>query len=162
MEMLIYIAVSSVVILAILGVFFALSRGRGQVEARGEVNSNLRFAIEKISQELKISSAIVTPASAGATSTALVATITGGNVTYCVIEGRLHREPAGGNCTGASETITYSSVSVENILFTRLENTNTVLPKTVVSIVINLDIKYNSASPEWQYSSSKQTAVSLR
>lgn len=160
-ELLVYIAILSIVSLTIAGIFIYITKGRGQSESRSEVSSNLRFAVEKITQDLRYASSVLTPASASATSTILIFNSGGSTFSYCVAEGFLRRQ-AGGSCDQNSETITSDSVTMSNLLFTRLENTNNVLGKTMVSIKISLTASYNSTSPEWEHTETKITTISLR
>lgn len=164
-ELLIYIALVSV-ISAVLGqMFMVINRGRASITSRSAVDSNLRFAIEKIEQDLRAASAITTPAGAGATSTTMVLVEGANIVSYEVSsDGYLQRRFNG----GAPENITDTSVAVNTstfpILFTRLENNNPVfLPaKTGLAIQVVLNIRYRSQSPEWQFAQTKRTTVLLR
>lgn len=161
-ELLIYISLISVISLVISTAFITFSRGRGQVEAKGEVNSNLNFAIEKISQDLRLASAVTTPLTAGSTSSGtLVATVSGSTITYCIVSNQLRRQAGAGSCDSNSPTITSPNVIISAANFTRLENTNSVLSKTMVSIEADLQASYNSTSPDWQYSEQKETTVIL-
>ena len=158
LELLIYVAILAVLMVGIASAFISFNRGRGQVEARSEVNSNLQFAIEKISHDLKFASSVTTPAAAGASSNTLVLVLDGSNITYNVSSGQLKRQVN----SETPETITSDKVTVATPTFTRLENTNTVLPKTVISIETNISVTYNSESPDYQYSESKKTTTALR
>lgn len=161
LELLIYIAILAMMMTVIVGIFVSLNKGRGMLEARNEINSNIRFAFEKISQDLRFADSVSTPSSAGATSTSLVVNVSGSAVTYCVVDGKLKRQ-VGSSCVVGSESITSDIVTVKNYVFKRIENTNAFFSKTVVSIEINLTMDYNSSSPDWQYSGSKKTTISLR
>lgn len=158
-ELLLYLAILSIVVLIISGSIIAINKGRGTVESRSEVNASLRFAFEKINQDIRASTAVSTPASAGATSTTLTATVSSTAITYCVASNQLRRQ-AGGVCSASSEAVTADTVIISGSLFTRVENTNTVLSKTVVSIVAQLTASYNSTSPEWQYNETKTSTMS--
>ncbi len=162
LEFLIYIAVLSVVAMVVASMFLSINRGRGQVETVNEVNSNLRFAAEKISQDLRLASSVSIPALAGATSTTITATVSGSGLTYCVSGGKLRRQVGAGACNDSSEAITNDSVIVDSLVSTRLENTNPILAKTVVSVEVDISVSYNSASPDKQYSGRKKTTISLR
>jgi type II secretory pathway pseudopilin PulG len=63
-------------------------------------------------------------------------------------------------CNG--DAITDNTVLINNSVFTRLENTNTLLGKTAVSIKIDMSIGYNATGPENQYSEEEITTVALR
>lgn len=158
LELLIYIAILASVLLVISQTFIYLNRGRGQAEARSEVNSNLRFAVEKIASDIRASSSITTPANASSTSSTLVMTVSGQTITYDVSAGQLRRQ------AGAStpEPITTTNVTIATPTFLRLENTNTVLSRTAVSIEVDISASYNSSSPDSQYSERKKTTASLR
>jgi type II secretory pathway pseudopilin PulG len=145
LEILIYIAVIAVVTTAIGGVFLSVAGGQARADAMAEINSNLRFALDKINQDISAASAITTPASAGNTSATLALTSGANQITYCAVNSQLHRG-TGGICDGNSEKITSGQVKVDNLSFTRLENINDVLPKTAVSIQTVLTIGYNGAN----------------
>ena len=63
-------------------------------------------------------------------------------------------------CQG--DAITDNTVLVNSSVFTRLENTNTLLGKTAVSIMIDLSLNFNGTGPEDQYSEEEITTVALR
>lgn len=161
LELLIYLAILSAVMSVLAGMFFSINKGQGQAEAMSEVNGNLRFAIEKLSQDLRSASSVSAPAIANATSTTMTAVISGSDVIYCVSDGKLRRQ-AGGVCDISSEPITDNSVIVNSLIFTRMENTNQILSKTAVTIAIDITIGYDSASPDKQYTGRKKTTISLR
>lgn len=161
LELLIYVAILSVVTLSVAGIFVYINKGRGQTESKAEVNSNLRFAIEKISQDLRYATSVTTPANPSSTSTSLILNSGGSTITYCIAIGFLRRQ-VGGACDQNSESITSDSVIMSDALFTRLENINNIFNKTIVSIRINITAAYNSSSPDYEYSETKNTTVSLR
>ncbi|OGY99096.1 MAG: hypothetical protein A2945_05250 [Candidatus Liptonbacteria bacterium RIFCSPLOWO2_01_FULL_52_25] len=161
LELLIYMALLSVVMLAVGGIFVGINVGRGKSEAYAEVNSNLRFAIQQISNDLRAATSVTTPSAAGTSSSTLTMSASG-TVIYCVVSSTLRRQTGGGACAASSDAITASTVLVTTSTFTRLENTNAVLNKTAVSIKIDLVMSYNATAPEQQYSEEKITTVALR
>lgn len=158
LELLIYVAVLSIVMLMIASTFIALTRGSSQSEIRSEVNSNLRFAFEKIGQDIRAASSVSTPASAGATSTTLVLVVSSATTTYDVSSGQLRRQVG----TSTPEVLSSGAVTVSTPAFTRLENTNTVLGKTMVSVEVDMTIQNSGTSPEKTFSERKRTTASLR
>lgn len=160
MELLIYIAILSVFMVVISDAFLSLSRGKGQSESRSIVNSSLRFATEKISQDLRQASSITEPF-LGTPSTSLIMTVSGSTVTYCISSVKLRRQ-VNGICDDSSEAVTSDKVAVTGITFTRLENTNAFLSETAVSITANISARYDSTNPDLQYSANKNITVSLR
>ncbi len=162
LELLLYISLVSVVTLVISTTFLSFNRGRGQVESKGEVNSAMNFALEKVSQDLRSGSAVTTPFLAGETADdSLVVTVGSDTITYCLNDGQLRREVGAGSCGASSASLTSPAVYISSIDFTRVENTNATLGTTMVSIIIKIDAVYDSVSPDWQYSASKETAVTL-
>lgn len=140
--------------------FLSLSRGKGQSEARSIVNSSLRFTTEKISQDLRQASSVTEPF-LGTPSDNLVMTVSGSTITYCISSAKLRRQ-INGICDDLSEVVTSDNVVATGITFTRLENTNAVLSETAISITANVSVRYNSSSPDLQYSANKNITVSLR
>lgn len=162
LELLIYISLISIISLVLAQLFVSISRGGASAEAQSEVNSNLRFAVDKIAQDVRSASSVSVPASAGASGSTLTLSVSGSNVAYCVVGGALRRESSGGACGASSPAITADSVVADSVLFTRLENTNTVSSKTIITIEINLTMSYNSSVPEYQHSTTKKATVALR
>lgn len=161
LELLLYIAVLSIVMTMLVGVFFSINRSRGRVEAQSEVNSSLRFAVERIGQDIKSSSQISTPVAAGNTSNNLVINNDGPTIEYCINANMLRRQESG-TCDGNSPTITSDKVKIESLSFSRIENSNANFNKKIVSLEVNISASYNSMSPDWQYSASKKTTISQK
>lgn len=154
-ELLIYIAVLSAIVVVISNILISLSRSNGQSQARSEVNSSIRFANELLRQDIKNASIITTPAS-GTSSSSLNLTRNGVVISYDVLNGVLRRTK-----DGVLSSVTNSNISVDNLNFTRIENTNTEFSKTNISIKVNMTFRYNSTSPDWVYSTSLENTVSL-
>lgn len=160
-ELIIYIALLSTLSLAVASAFLSFNRGRGQVTARSEVNTNLRFAIEKITQDLNGASAVLVPSTPGLATSTLSITTGGVNVVYCVISAQLRRS-TGGVCNASSEVVTSGVVTVATSTFTRMENTNTVLNQTIAGIIIDIGIRYNGTNPDMRYNAEMRSTVNLR
>lgn len=161
LELLIYIAILSILMVTISQVFIALTRGRGQAEARSEVNSAVRFATERIKQDIKRVSAISSPI-LGTPSASLRATTTPNTmVLYDVLGGALRRTEGTGTAT-TTTNVTGDVILVDTPLFTRLENYNTVLQATTTAIRVEMVFRYNSISSDWSYQDTLSTTVTLR
>ena len=91
LELLIYMALIAIIMVAIIGIFTAVNGGRGRNEVQSAVNSNLRFAVEKIEDDLRAATSISTPVPAGISSNILQMTTASGTVIYCVSSGTLWR-----------------------------------------------------------------------
>lgn len=169
LELLIYIALLSVIMVVITTSFLSITKGRGKAEAQAEVHAALRFAIERLTRDIKEATAVTTPsctpscaADANATASTLVMTVGGQTVTYDVAAGELRRKEG----SGLPQSITASTtVFVSQALFSRLENANLVpsaLSATTTSIRVGLSARYNSSSPDYTHSVSATTTVTLR
>lgn len=156
LELLLYIAILSGLMVVVSDAFISLSKGRGQAEARSEVNSAIRFATERIKQDIKNASAISTPI-LGTPASTLSLTVSGLPVVYDMLGGVLRRTE-----DGAMASTTGSFVSVESPVFTRLENYNSVLNATTTAIQTEMTFRYNSASTDWVYTDTMRTSVTLR
>lgn len=156
LELLLYIAILSILVVLITNTFITLSRGTGQSQARSEVDAAIRFASELIKQDIKNASTITTPATGG-TSTTLSLVRGGVAIVYDVSAGALRRKE------GAATPVNVTSpvILVGTPTFTRLENTNTVFSTTTVSLKVMFNFSYNSTSPDWSYTTSLQTSTDL-
>lgn len=157
LELLIYIAILSGLMVVVSDAFLSLSRGRGQAQARSEVNAAIRFAAEKIRQDMKGATAVVTPILGTASST-LNVTVSGVAVVYDVSAGQLRRKEG----AGAYVAVTGSNIIAGAPTFTRLENRNLNLGATTTAIQVTMAMSYNSSSTDWIYSDSLRTTVTLR
>ena len=157
LELLIYIAILSGLMVVVSNAFISISKGRGQAEARNEVNAAVRFATEKLRQDLKDASSVSTP-TLGTPSATLVMTIAGATTTYDVSAGVLRRTVG----AGSPIAVTGTNIFVNAPTFTLLQNTNSVLSATTTAVQINLTFKYNVTNTDWTYSTTIQTTASLR
>ncbi len=160
-ELIIYIALLSTLSLAVASAFLSFNRGRGQVTARSEVNTNLRFVIEKITQDLNAASAVSVPSTPGLATTTLFINTGGVNIVYCVVSAQLRRG-TGGVCNASSEVVTSTAVSVATSTFTRMENTNTVLNQTIAGIIVDIGIRYNGTNPDTRYNAEMRSTIDLK
>ena len=159
-ELLIYMAILSGLMVIVTNTFISISRGGGQSGARSEVNSAIRFSTERIRQDLKnatSTSPIITPILVTSSSTLKLTTTAGTPITYNVSSGKLLR-----NDNGTVSTTTGPNIFVNAPIFTRLENYNSVLQATTTSIQIDMTFSYNSSSTDWIYSDRLRTTVMVR
>lgn len=159
LELLIVLGILSIISVMLVTAFSSITRGRGSVETRTTVNGELRFAFQKIEQDIRGASSLTTPAApAGTSGSTLILVVGGANVTYDVSLGRLRRQVG----AGTPEYITASSTLIGAPTFTRLENYNSILNATTTSITVSIPAWYNSSSTDWQYSETRQATMSLR
>jgi type II secretory pathway component PulJ len=157
MELTLYLSILVIMSAIIANIFILLNKGGSNVEAKSELNSNFHFTVEKMKRDIYSATAVNTPATASATSTTLDLTVDGQSVKYTVTGTQISRQIA----TQTPDYITTDLIKINSLIFTKLENTNTVLNKKRVSIEINISGSYNSTSPDLNYSQQQKTTVSL-
>lgn len=157
LELLVYIAILSILVVVVSNIFISISKSRGQSQAKTEVNSSVRLVTELIRQDIKNASVVSVPASAGSSGSSLTLTRGGVTIIYDVSSGVLRRKEG----AATAINITNSNISVDTLTFTRIENPNAVFGTTDISIKINMTFRYNGNSPDWTYSTSSQTVVGL-
>ena len=155
LELLIYISILAIVTLVVADAFIMLNRSRGQVEAKNEVSSNLRFALEKSKRDVVTAKSLVTPVTKNTSSSTMELTIGSDNIKYFASSSLLFRQIN----TNTPEQITTAKVKIDSVNFKRLENYNSVLKKKQVGVEISFTISYNSLSPDWRYNSSDKTTA---
>lgn len=160
LELIIYIALLSVVLTFFAAAYVELLAGQRENRERTNVHSNLTFATVKINQDLGSATAVTSPAVVLATSTELNLTASGESISYCVVSSTLHRD-TDGSCGVDSPAITTNDVRVESLGFVRLENENAALSDTAVSIYYSIQVSASGTPSDSLYSSSYQTAVAL-
>ena len=158
MELLIYIAILSVILLVISSAFISISKTGGSVDARTEVNSNTRFASNRIIQDIKSASAVSVPAVVGGTAATLELTVSGDTILYDISAGQLRRKVN----TGTPEPVTSNLVTVSSPIFTRLENFNSVFQATTTTVDINMTVTHVNTGSDYNYSSVINTTAALR
>lgn len=160
LELLIYIAILSVLVVVVSDAFISLSKGRGQAEARSEVNSAIRFATQLIKQDVKNANAISVP-SLGIPASSLSLNVSGNSILYDMAGGKLRRTVN----AGTPETVTGNAVVVDVPNFTRLENFNPHIGAagaTTTAIQVAMTMRYNASSTDWTYSDTLRTTITLR
>lgn len=157
LELLLYVAILSGLMVVMADIFVSLSKGRGQAQARSEVNAAIRFATEKISQDIKSATVITTPVQGTASST-LAVTVGGTAIVYDVLGGQLRRKE------GAASPVAVTGINIVagTPTFTRLENVNSFLNATTTGVQVSLGMSYNSSSTDWRYSDSIRTTIMAR
>lgn len=157
LELLIYVAILSGLMVVVSDAFISLSKGRGQSEARSEVNSAVRFASERIKQDIKNASLVSTPVF-GTPSNTLSLTVSGSTILYDVSGGALRRKVD----SGTPEVVTSGAISVDTPTFTRIENYNPTLNATTTAIQVAMTFRYSSLSTDWVYENAFRTTITLR
>jgi type II secretory pathway component PulJ len=156
-ELTIYIAILSVITVMVADSFLILNKGKGGVAAKSELNSNLRFVLERMKRDVSSASSLITPNTTAATSSSLVLVVGANSISYIIDNNRIARQVD----SQPLEYVSSDRVRITDMYFSRLENTNLVLDKKRISVEINVFASYNSNSPDWQYSQNERTSIDL-
>ena len=163
LEVLIYTALTAVILVIVSGSITSILLARQKIEAKTMVDQNIRFAMQKISQSIKESSEITEPTT-GVPSDRLILVIDGSSVVYSISSGILEKK-VGASATSSITTdkVITAPISAGN-LFTKIENPPSASGfPTSTSIQIKMKINYNSENASLTNVKSEiQTAVSLR
>jgi Tfp pilus assembly protein PilW len=159
-ETIIYISIIGIVVTSFVGFSISVSDSRNKTYSTQEVQSNMRVAVDLISQKVRSASGVDITNSNFDThpgyliltvaSTTLNPTIIGldtTNNTLGIKEGIL-----------ATTSITSDEVNVSNLVFTNLTSSST---RENIRTQITIDFA-NSSTPQFTYSQSVQSATSLR
>lgn len=160
LELLIYIAILSVLVVVVSDAFISLSKGRGQAEARSEVNSAIRFATELMKKDIKNGSEVLVP-TLGAPASTLSINVSPDIILYDTFGGKLRRSVN----AGPPEEVTGNAVFVDVPIFTRLENFNPYVGvggATTTGVQVMMTMRYNASSTDWKYSDTLRTTITLR
>jgi len=163
-ELLVYIAVLTIIVAAVTSFFLWISRSINRTRALKETLDNSRIAIDILSHEIKDSNGIYSPNSVfdsdvGQLSLETTNYLPSGEVTsyidFFICDTRLCIKKEG----EAPIALTSESVEVIKMRFSQVSTTS-----TAPSVQINLQIDYKSASsrPADQFSLNTTTTVSLR
>lgn len=157
LELLIYIAIFSILMVAIAGLFTMILRTRSVATARFEVQENTRVAVEEIKTALRSAAAVSV---SGMCPLNMVSVQRGAITTIYQIMGGSLVKTAGSN---PSENITTSRVTAEandsTCLWTRIANP---VPARA-TLQIMMKIRYNDGGkPELRFEDVIQTSISLR
>lgn len=156
-ELLVYIAILSLMSVVLSVAFTALTRGRAQSIARSEVESNARFALERMTYDVSAASALLSPLLGTASSTLRVV-VNGETIAYRVHAGVLERSVNG----GAVEPVTDAVVLVDTSAFTRAENYNPTLGATTTAVQARMTIRSANPAAEAAYSTELQATIDLK
>ncbi len=158
LELVIYLGILSGMMVVISNTFIDLSKGRGRVEARNEVNAAIRFVTERMVQDAKGASALITP-TLGMPGSVLRMTVGGTPATYDMLAGVLRRTKieavagtlvcsvkASSQCTGVGETVIYRMSGASNAHAERHNRGTTVYADNAVCCTLGVVGLGNSCS----------------
>lgn len=152
LELLIYIAILSGFLIVVVNLFLAVSTSSSREEARAEVQQNLRFAVQQITDDMRSASAIILPAGGGSGNT-LELTVDAASTVYSIDNGVLQKTR-----NSVTENITSGNVtvSITNPIFVRSFNAGA---RPTVQISLEISYKDNGRS-EYSFADKLQTTIS--
>lgn len=152
-ELIIYMAVFAFVSVSLVGLIVAVTKDRGHVEARSEVQQNIRYSVTRMTQAIHSATGINgTP---GATLSLILAAAAKNPTVFDLSAGVLRITEG----VGSAQAITSDKVTVTGLTFTQISNA----APAKTTIQINLTIKYNDGgNTQLLYSQNQLTTVSLK
>ncbi|MEI7498445.1 MAG: FISUMP domain-containing protein [Candidatus Falkowbacteria bacterium] len=136
-ELLIYSAVLLIAVGIVSTILISIRQSQVRLQIRSDITNDLTMAMGSISYDLAKASSIATPGAADATSSTLVFSSQGVDISYCVTDNVLRRQEVSA-CNSSSLAVHSSKILMNQPLFFRLENTNTKFDKKLVSLSVNL------------------------
>jgi hypothetical protein len=135
MELLIYTAILSIVVVLVSNILISLSKSDAQSQAKSEVNSSVRFVGELLRQDIKSASVVSIPSiNTPDVTLSLTRRVDGKTIIYQLVGNVLTRKEG----DDPEVNITNSNIVVSNPVFTRIENTNQVFDTKNISIKTSL------------------------
>jgi len=158
MELVIYLGIVSFVTVLLAASMSNLLGGRGKTQSQQRVSESIQFLSDRITDDIRQATSISVPATSGAQGSTLTMLVANASVTYTLTGTTVTRQSG----VASAEAITPSDVAVTALNFQRLENTNTPLSYTSVSIITNVTMTNSTSDGSSAYSKSKTFSASLR
>ena len=158
LELLIYMAIFSLISLGLINLISTLNKGWVRSQVESEVQQNLRYATNLISQDVKKARSVTLP-TAGSSGETLDLDISGQSYQYFLTGTTLQKKVG----AGAAEDITSNKVKVTDLDFYTFETSapsNQQIQATTTQFY--LKVEYNSISPDFSYSQSATSTAILR
>ncbi len=155
LELIIYVAVFGVVVLAATNILVVVFEGRDSTNSRYEVLQNIRFSSEKIRQLIYDSSSFTV--SGSCPFNILETTISGTTTTVAINNGILQTVSGGNTNNLTSDSV--SATSTGNCLFAKTSNPAPAKP----TLQFQFTISYNdNGNQQLKFSDSIKTTISQR
>jgi type II secretory pathway pseudopilin PulG len=156
LELLIYIAILSIVVIVLSAALISFVRAKARVEAIVEVDEALRFISEQVTRDIEGAQAISLPAIGSGTST-LAFTHASSAAMYTLTNGVLYR-----TFGTTTETLSSERVVISSLIFERTENYEAQLPATSTGIRWVVHAQHRFIAPEYAYDGSRQGSAEVR
>ena len=147
MELIVYIALLGGLSVFVAGAFISVNQGSSKAQARYAVDSNIRYVLNSIDQDVKDANDIESPI-VNFTSSTLTLQIGPDEVIYSLSGGRLRRSINGAT---SNINITSDDVTVSSISFRLFENLNIPILKNAINLNTSITIAYDTSSPDYAF-----------
>jgi len=159
LELIIYIAVFSVIAVVMIEIFFVSMRGRDLANARYEVASNLRFATEQIRQTVFDASAISVSGSCPVNILNATSAISLATSSFFISANALNFSNASGTFAITTNKVIATTTTPGDCLFTLINNPS----PAKNTLQVKIKMIYNSQGrSDLDVGDSRQITVSLR
>lgn len=158
LELLIYMAIFSLISLGLINLISTLSKGWVRSQVESEVQQNFRYVTNLILQDIKKASSVTLPVAGGSGGT-LDLNVSGQSYQYFLTGTTLQKKVG----AGAAEDITSSKVKVTDLDFYTFEASspsNQQIQATTTQFFIK--VEYNSTASEFSYSQAATSTAILR
>lgn len=118
LEMLVSIAIFSVVIISSIGVLLSISAGQAKSSSAQVIQDNIRYTLELMTKELR-QAGTYTPSSCNGSQCAVLTFVSasGANVTYCLSSGTVKRSTGSQSCATEGSPLTSDEVEITTLHF---------------------------------------------
>lgn len=161
LEFLIYIGIVSVISLIIGGTFLLLNNGRAINDSRAEVNSSINIVMSRLKDDIKNASRVIAP-HAGQSASSLEVVVNGVNIVYALDASGIVTRKFG---TVAAAPLTSGNVTFDSdptiFYFKHVQNTNTALSQSLISIKVSMAASYDTESLGLEYTETSDATFSL-
>ncbi len=156
LELLIYIAIVSIVVVVLASAVVSFMRAKARAEAITETDEALRFVGERITRDVEGARTLMSPEYAQASSTL---TLTRDNVVvrYTIAGGAVVRVVG-----STTEVLTNSRVTIGSMLFERTENYQPVTAATSTGVRWNIRARHAFLAPEYAYDAERAGSAEVR
>jgi type II secretory pathway pseudopilin PulG len=152
LELVIYIAIFAVIIVAFVGAFVAITRVQTGQSSQAEVESQSQFLLEKIQYYVEQASLIDMPADTPTTTLTLRMSNPAADPTYLTVtNGILYVQQT---ATGTPIALSSNQVTISSATFTKHSN-----PPAHDTVSVALTVAYNTSNLQQMFSQAFQTSV---
>ncbi|OGG59942.1 hypothetical protein A3C89_03310 [Candidatus Kaiserbacteria bacterium RIFCSPHIGHO2_02_FULL_50_50] len=155
-ELLVYIAIVSIVVVVLSATYISFLNARAKTEAVAITDTALRYVAETLTRDVERATSIVTPAS-GVVGTSTLLMHGSSTIAYALLDGALTR-----TVDGVAETLTSDRVVVTQFALTHTENTQEVTGSTFDGLRWQLQAEHAYGANEYRYDAARHGAASRR